>query len=107
MLEAIQVWYEGNSVISPYQQAYHRDPREAGGFAEIMDTTLGNILCNNLELIAEEIFCSCIEPNDAKALNKEFSEIPVKLFEKLNWIELFDVGLEPSRVIKVFLNLYY
>lgn len=104
MLEAIQVWYEGNS---QHQQAYHRDPREAGGFAEIMDTTLGNILCNNLELLAEEIFCSCIESSDAFALNKEFSGIPVKIFEKLNWIELFDVGLEPTRVIKVFISIYY
>lgn len=89
------------------QQSYHRDPREAGGFAEIMDTTLGNILCNNLELIAEEIFCSCIEPSDAIALNKEFSGIPAPIFEKLNWIELFDVGLEPTRVIKVFISIYY
>lgn len=89
------------------QQSYHREPREAGGFAEIMDTPLGNILCNNLESIAEEIYSSCIEPSDAQALSKEFSAIPAQLFEKLNWIDLFNAGLEPTRVIKLFISIYY
>ena len=85
------------------QQSYHKDPREVGGFAEMMESTQGNILCNNLEIVAEELYSSCISHSDARELNNEFPAIPSELFTKLNWIDLIDSGLEPTKIIRIFI----
>ena len=88
------------------QQSYWRDPKEVGGFANIMECELGNTLSNALECIAEELFCSNIEESDAKKLHARYNGVPVELFMRLRWIDLLEI-YEPVTVIRLFMECYY